>query len=68
MKELKSKKTGKINIISEETFMKIPADILRRYIVTDVMDISSPKRLVTPPKLIIPREEIKKTKIKKNEG
>ena len=63
MKELKSKKTGRVQIYSEEDYKLIAEnpELLKRFIVTDL-------RMQPIPKKIEPPLEIKVTKKKKNEG
>ena len=64
MKEIKSKKTGRIQIISEEEYavMVKQGEVIKRFTVTDVRGT----RVITPPQTPV---EIKKiTKKTKNEG
>lgn len=66
MKELKSKKTGRVQIYSEEDYKIITGnpDILKRFIVTDLQMKSMPRKIEPPLEI----KEIKKTKTKKHEG
>lgn len=64
MKELKSKKTGKISIVSDEEYEQVKNHrIMSRFTVTDL----KLKPLIPTLKEIKPDLEVKK-KIKKNEG
>jgi hypothetical protein len=64
MKELKSKKTGKITMCTDEEYAGIvnkKPDWLKRFEVTDMQGLRQVIPSITP-------KEIKFTKIKKNEG
>jgi arsenate reductase-like glutaredoxin family protein len=53
MKELKSKKTNKIQICSEEEFKQIEKnpELLKRFIITDMKPRSSPLKIELPKEL-----------------
>ena len=72
MKELKSKKTGVVNIYSDEEFAIIAArpEWLKKFIVTDLKlrPMVQPPLVIREIKAIVPEIKEKKTKIKKNEG